>query len=92
MNDSNVTGGISFLGALFLVFLVLKLTGTISWSWWWVTCPLWALPVLFGSIFLITVAAVLTCTIMDRIRKAIRNRKNKKKNKGQVAVASRITK
>jgi len=27
---------------LFLVFLVLKLTYTIDWSWVWVTCPLWA--------------------------------------------------
>lgn len=26
---------------LFLVFLVLKLTGTIHWSWWWITAPLW---------------------------------------------------
>jgi hypothetical protein len=26
---------------LFLVFLVLKLTKTIAWSWWWVTAPLW---------------------------------------------------
>lgn len=26
---------------LFIVFLVLKLTGTIDWSWWWVTSPLW---------------------------------------------------
>lgn len=29
-------------GAVFIVFLVLKLVGTIDWSWWWVTCPLWA--------------------------------------------------
>ena len=28
-------------GALFLVFLVLKLTGYIGWSWWWVTAPMW---------------------------------------------------
>lgn len=34
-------GGISFSGMLFLVFLVLKLTGIITWSWWWVTAPLW---------------------------------------------------
>lgn len=27
---------------LFCIFLVLKLTGVIGWSWWWVTCPLWA--------------------------------------------------
>jgi hypothetical protein len=26
---------------LFVVFLVLKLTGKIGWSWWWVTAPLW---------------------------------------------------
>ena len=33
--------GGSFAGTLFLVFLVLKLTGVIDWSWWWVTAPLW---------------------------------------------------
>ena len=26
---------------LFLIFLVLKLTNQIDWSWWWVTSPLW---------------------------------------------------
>jgi hypothetical protein len=26
---------------LFIVFLVLKLCGVITWSWWWVTAPLW---------------------------------------------------
>ena len=34
-------GGISFGTVLFIVFLVLKLTETIDWSWWWVTAPLW---------------------------------------------------
>lgn len=33
---------ISFADILFLVFLVLKLTGHIDWSWWWVSAPLWA--------------------------------------------------
>jgi hypothetical protein len=32
---------ISFAGLLFIVFLVLKLTNHIDWSWWWVTAPLW---------------------------------------------------
>jgi hypothetical protein len=41
-NKSNSTAsGISFSSILFIVFLVLKLTGTIDWSWWWVTAPLW---------------------------------------------------
>jgi len=26
---------------LFFIFLVLKLTGNIDWSWWWVAAPLW---------------------------------------------------
>ena len=27
-------------GAIFLVFLFLKLLGKIDWSWWWITAPL----------------------------------------------------
>lgn len=33
--------GIGLGTILFVVFLVLKLTETIDWSWWWVTAPLW---------------------------------------------------
>ena len=36
-----VSGGLSLPTVLFLIFLVLKLVGVISWSWWWVTAPLW---------------------------------------------------
>ena len=35
------SGGIGFSGLLFIVFLVLKLTKVIDWSWWWITAPLW---------------------------------------------------
>jgi hypothetical protein len=34
-------GGIGLLGILGIVFVVLKLTGHIDWSWWWVTLPFW---------------------------------------------------
>jgi len=44
------SSGIGFAGILFLVFLVLKLTHVIDWSWWWVTSPLW-IPVVL-AIFL----------------------------------------
>ena len=30
-----------FLGALTVLFVALKLTGYIDWSWWWVLAPLW---------------------------------------------------
>ena len=32
---------ITFPLALFMLFLALKLTGHIAWSWGWVTSPLW---------------------------------------------------
>lgn len=34
-------GGLNFLEALLLIFIVLKLTGVINWSWLWVLSPLW---------------------------------------------------
>jgi hypothetical protein len=40
-NSSSGIGGISFPVLLFIVFLVLKLTNYIDWSWWWITAPLW---------------------------------------------------
>lgn len=30
-----------FFSIMFLIFMTLKLTGHITWSWWWVTAPLW---------------------------------------------------
>jgi hypothetical protein len=40
-SSSPSTGGISFVGLLTLVFITLKLTGFIAWSWWWVLSPIW---------------------------------------------------
>lgn len=31
----------SFFGLLAIVFISLKLAGSIAWSWWWVLSPLW---------------------------------------------------
>lgn len=40
-----VDDGPSIIGVMAVVFIVLKLTGVIAWSWWWVLSPLW-IPVL----------------------------------------------
>ena len=39
-----ITGGIPLTFILFIIFLILKLTGTVAWSWWMVTLPLWIVP------------------------------------------------
>lgn len=43
MEDSRSIGcfSFSFCEVLFIIFLILKLTHTIDWSWWWITAPLW---------------------------------------------------
>ncbi len=37
----NASGGIGITGLLTVAFVVLKLIGEISWSWWWVLSPIW---------------------------------------------------
>jgi hypothetical protein len=39
MSD-NKSSGIGFGGVLTVLFVGLKLTGYIDWSWWWVTSPI----------------------------------------------------
>jgi hypothetical protein len=49
MANKTSSNGIGFGTVLFLVFLVLKLTGNIDWSWWWVTSPIW-IPLALGVV------------------------------------------
>jgi len=53
VNNNQNNGGIGFLGLLTIVFITLKLTGYIAWSWWWVLSPLWLGFVVVITIFLI---------------------------------------
>lgn len=57
-NKAQTSGGIGFCGLLTIVFIVLKLVGTIDWSWWWVLAPTWiplALFVIgFGIVLIVT--------------------------------------
>lgn len=41
MREKNENNGLGFGTVLFLIFLTLKLTNSITWSWWWVTSPIW---------------------------------------------------
>lgn len=66
--SSTTTGSIGFTGLLGIVFIVLKLTGVINWSWVWVLCPFWIGIVLYAVIVLV----ILGYTIA-------RDRKNRKR-------------
>jgi phosphoglycerol transferase MdoB-like AlkP superfamily enzyme len=54
------SGGIGVLGLLGVAFVVLKLTGVIDWSWWWVTAPFWGgLAILIVALIVIYIVSVL---------------------------------
>ena len=57
-NKSNQ--GIGIFGILGVVFVILKLTGYIDWSWWWVTVPFW------GVLTVQLLAAIIVYLIFKR--------------------------
>lgn len=69
--NSEVTGGISFVGALTIAFIVLRLCHVIDWSVWWVISPIWITVALVIAIFIIVFMCVL-------IRDTIKRRKHEK--------------
>lgn len=54
------SNGIGLGTVLFIVFLVLKLTDVIDWSWWWVTAPLW---IPFGLVVLVMLVALVAAAL-----------------------------
>lgn len=54
-NNNSKSSEIGFCGLLTIVFIVLKLTNYINWSWWWVTSPLWIpIAILLAVILLVS--------------------------------------
>jgi len=53
-NSSSSSSGIGFPGLLTVLFIGLKLTGHITWSWVWVLSPLW-----ISFLIFIAIAAVI---------------------------------
>ncbi|QQO97179.1 hypothetical protein Nekkels2_80 [Cellulophaga phage Nekkels_2] len=41
MSKNNSNGGAGVLGILGVLFVGLKLSNVIDWSWWYVTMPFW---------------------------------------------------
>jgi len=56
-NTSASSGGIGFPGLLTVLFIGLKLTGYINWSWWWVLSPMWISLLL--AIVILGIAAII---------------------------------
>jgi hypothetical protein len=57
--NTSSSSGVGFFGLMFLVFMTLKLIGYITWSWWWVTAPLWGGAILWIFAILIIMGVLL---------------------------------
>lgn len=58
--------GMGLCSTTFIVFLVLKLTGTIDWSWWWVTAPLWGGFALVVGLVLLVLGICAICALVSK--------------------------
>ena len=61
--SKKTSGGVGFFGLLTLLFIALKLTGYITWSWWCVLAPMW-IPIVLILLF---VAFVMMIENTDRL-------------------------
>ena len=52
------SGGVGFCGLLTVLFIGLKLTHYIDWSWWWVVSPLW-----IGAVVTLTFMALMVVLV-----------------------------
>lgn len=73
-NNNSTGGGIGFAGLLTILFIGLKLTGYISWSWWWVLSPIWITVVAVIGIFLM----IFVVWIIAELLKSNRHKKNRR--------------
>ena len=62
-NNSSSSSGIGFPGLLTVLFIGLKLTGNITWSWVWVLSPLW---ISFALSLVIAAIIVIAAVISDK--------------------------
>jgi hypothetical protein len=64
--DNKVTIGNGwFASVLGLIFITLKLTGVITWSWWWVLSPFWIPVAIFLVAFLVIITIAFIKTYKD---------------------------
>ena len=61
----SVTVGPNFFALLTIVFITLKLTGYINWSWWWVLAPIWGV---FAAVLAIIIVVLVVAFIMGKFK------------------------
>ena len=70
VTNNTKTGGVGFCSLLTILFIGLKLTNKIDWSWVWVVSPLWLpLVVIIGITVVFLLGAVLYSLVTTNNKK-----------------------
>lgn len=59
MSENKSNKGISWVTVLTVLFIILKITDKIDWSWWWVLSPLW-ISISLSVVLFIVVAVIVS--------------------------------
>ena len=70
--NNTVRGGVGFFGMLAVLFIGLKLTGVINWSWFWVLLPLYWGPALILTVLLFIGVLYAIVTIAEYVTKEVK--------------------
>lgn len=77
-NNNNASGGIGFCGLLTILFIGLKLTRFIDWSWIWVLAPIW-IPIAISIICIVLYILYVLIKERKAVIWALKRRFNKNK-------------
>jgi hypothetical protein len=74
MSDSKTVytyNGMSGTTLLGVLFIGLKLTGYIDWSWWWVTLPFWGPPAIVLAVLAVIGVSALAALVFAWVADAL---------------------
>lgn len=78
MNTNNKDlqmSGAMFFELMFLMFLGLKISGLIDWSWWWIFAPIWVpIAILLGILGILALFLIIS-KAMEKNKGAQTNKK-----------------
>ena len=73
-NNTSSSTGLGLSSVLTIVFVVLKLVGTINWSWWWIFSPL----LIDAGLIIIGLIILAVCIACDNKKYGLTSKKGKK--------------
>lgn len=87
-----VNRGVTPLSLLGIAFIVLKVMGQITWSWWWVLAPFWIPVIVSIALLLFTFSLIAVIVANDQktvkevkaAKKTVKTKKTKKKDEAKV--------